>query len=445
MLTAVQATETSYPRARQAWYSVAVLTIAYIFSFIDRQILSLLVVPIRRDLHISDTQMSLLMGISFALFYTLFGFPIGRMADSRSRRNIMAAGVATWSAFTAGCGLAGSYWQMFLMRVGVGVGEAALSPPAYSLLSDCFPPARRALALSIYGAGMFFGSGMALIVGGIVVSYTASVALVRLPVIGVSVFSWQLTFFLVGLPGLLVAALLRTVREPARQERKAAGATVGEVFAYIKEHRATFACHHLATALLSFAAYGGSAWIPSFLMRTYGWSARDAGLVFGCVVTVFSCLGILTGGWLCDTLLRRGYQDAHFRVGLTVSLLALPIVLIYPLMPTAWLAVALIAPHSFLSASMFGVAPAALQMVAPNEMRAQVSAMYLFVVNLIGLGAGPTAVALLTDRVFHEDNMLRYSLMIAGAGAYLLAAALWRAGLGPYRRTVARSHFLRAL
>jgi MFS family permease len=435
--TTAHAADSAYPPARRAWYAVGVLAIAYIFSFIDRQILSLLVVPIRRDLHISDTQMSLLMGISFALFYCLFGFPIGRMADSRSRHNIITAGVVAWSLFTSGCGLAATYLQMFVMRVGVGVGEAALSPPAYSLMADLFPPRRRALALSVYGMGMFIGAGLALVLGGIIVARTSGGGIITLPLIGISIFPWQLTFFIVGLPGLLIAALIRTVREPVRKEKQSASATpVSAVVAYIKEHRATFAYHHVATAMLSFASYGSSAWIPSFLLRTYGWNARHAGVVYGSVITVFSSLGLLAGGHFCQALAHRGYRDAHFRVGLTIALLLVPVAVLFPLMPSPWLAVALLVPYAFLSTAIFGVAPAALQVVVPNEMRAQVSAMYLFVVNIIGLGLGPTVIALLTDHVFHNDNMLRYSLMIATTGAYLLSALLWWLGLKPFRRTV---------
>jgi MFS family permease len=178
-------------------------------------------------------------------------------------------------------------------------------------------------------------------------------------------------------------------------------------------------------------------------MRTYGWSAAHAGLVFGSVVTVCSSLGILSGGWFCDFLARRGYRDAHFRVGLIVTLLILPVAALYPLMPTARLAVALLIPFAFLMAAMYGVAPAALQQMVPNEMRAQVSAMYLFVVNIIGLGAGTTAIALLTDHVFHDDNMLRYSLLISGTGAYVVSALLWWRGLNPYRCTVDHAEVLR--
>jgi MFS family permease len=429
----------AYPPASRGWYAVAVLTVAYILSFIDRQILSLLVVPIRRDLHISDTQMSLLMGISFALFYTLFGLPIGRLADSRSRRNIITSGVIAWSLFTAGCGLASSYVRLFLMRVGVGVGEAALSPPAYSLLSDYFAPQQRALALSVYGLGIFLGIGMAMIFGGIIVPHTSSSGIVTLPLLGLSVFPWQLNFFIVGLPGVLVAALVRTVREPERRERKAVVApSISVIIVYIKEYRATFACLHLATSMMALAGYASMAWIPTFFIRTYGWSAGQAGLVFGSEVAVFSSLGILAGGWTCDFLVRHGYRDAHFRVGLIVCLLILLPAVLYPLMPTSELAVALLIPFAFLNAATYGVAPAALQQVTPNEMRGQVSAIYLFVINLMGLGVGPTAVALVTDRVFHNDNMLRFSLLLVCTGSYALSGLLWWLGLKPYRRTVER-------
>jgi MFS family permease len=425
-----------YASAKRAWYAVAVLTVAYVFSFIDRQILSLLVVPIRRDLHISDTQMSFLMGISFALFYTVFGFPIGRLADSRSRRNIITAGVASWSLFTAGCGLASSYLRLFLMRMGVGVGEAALSPPAYSLLSDYFAPQRRALALSVYGIGIPIGVGLAMIVGGIIVPHTPAGGTITLPLIGVSVFPWQLTFFIVGLPGLFIAALVRTISEPERRERKAVlTPPVSATIAYIREHRTMFACHHLATSMMAVAAYASQAWIPTFLIRTYGWSARQAGLVYGAEVTLFGSLGMLAGGWLCDSLARRGYRDAHFRVGLIVCVLVLLPALIYPLMPSATLALIILVPLAFLQPAIYGVAPAALQQVVPNEMRAQISALYLFVASLVGLGLGPTAVALVTDRVFHDDDMVRYSLLIICTGAYMLSMSLWWLGLKPFRRT----------
>jgi MFS family permease len=426
-----------YPPARRAWYVVAILTVAYILSFIDRQILSLLVAPIRRDLHISDTQMSLLMGLSFAVFYSFFGIPIGRLADSRSRRNIITWGILAWSFCTASCGVISSYAQLFLMRVGVGVGEAALSPPAYSMVSDYFSASRRALALSVYGMGIFIGAGLAMILGGVIVVHAATASMIALPLVGFSVFPWQLTFFVVGIPGLFVAALMRTVHEPERRERTGVAApTVLDTIHYIFKHRATFACHHFAASTMSIVLYGSLAWVPTFLIRDHGLSANRAGLIYGSEVVIFSSLGVLAGGWLCDVLARRGFSDAHFRVGLIACALNLVPAALFPLMRSSVWTFVLIAPFTFLMATTYGVAPAALQQVAPNELRAQMGAMYLFVVNIIGLAAGPTAIALVTDHVFHSDNAIRYSLLIVFTAAYAVSALLWWAGLKPYRRTV---------
>jgi MFS family permease len=205
-----------YPSVGYAWYVVAVLTLAYVVSFIDRQILGLLVEPIQRDLGIGEKQISLLMGLTFAVFYTLFGVPLGRLADTRSRRTIIAAGIGVWSLMTAGCGLAKHFWQLALFRVGVGVGEAALSPSAYSLIADYFRPERRSTAMSVYSMGIFVGSGLAFIVGGMVAQFSAAQESYVLPLIG-GIRSWQLVFLIVGFPGLAVALLLYTIREPTRK------------------------------------------------------------------------------------------------------------------------------------------------------------------------------------------------------------------------------------
>ncbi|MFY9571890.1 MAG: MFS transporter, partial [Blastocatellia bacterium] len=211
-----QVEDEPYPAIGYAWYVVGVLTLVYIFSFIDRQILSLLVRPIRRDLGISDFQMSLLMGFSFALFYTFFGLPLGRLADSRSRRTIIAAGFTVWSIMTAACGLARNFAHMLLLRMGVGVGEAALSPAAYSMITDYFPPRRRATAISVYSMGIYIGSGLAFIVGGLVAGAASAQETWDLPLVGAT-RPWQVVFFIVGLPGVLLALLMYTVREPVRR------------------------------------------------------------------------------------------------------------------------------------------------------------------------------------------------------------------------------------
>ena len=424
-----------YPSSAVAWSTVAILMVAYVLSFIDRQILNLLVGPIRRDLAISDTQMSLLMGLSFALFYTLCGIPLGRMADSRSRRGLITVGMLIWSAMTAACGLARQYWQFLLFRVGVGVGEAALSPAAYSLIADSFPAQRRATAISVYSMGIYLGSGLAFLLGGLVIKFASAQGDVHLPLLG-EVRPWQLIFLILGAAGVLFTLLMLAVKEP---QRHGVGAGVEvpmrEVGAYLRANRKTVICHNFGFACISFASYGSGAWVPTFFVRTYGWDAGHVGVVYGSIVAVFGCLGIVFGGRLADRWAKRGRTDANMRVGLLAACLALPLSVTFPLLDDANLVALLMAPTVFCLSMPFGVAPAAIQEIMPNSMRGQASAIYLFVVTLFGLGVGPTAVALVTDFVFHDDMALRYSLLIVTSLALLGGVLLLGMGLKPYRQS----------
>ncbi|MCY1283007.1 putative L-galactonate transporter [compost metagenome] len=428
----------AYPSSLSAWTTVSILMVAYILSFIDRQILNLLVGPIRRDLVISDTQMSLLMGLSFALFYTVCGIPLGRLADTRSRRGLIAVGVLFWSAATAACGLARQYWQFLFCRIGVGVGEAALSPAAYSLIADSFPPQRRATAMAVYGMGVYLGSGIAFLLGGLVIKFASAQGDLMLPLVG-EVRPWQLIFLILGGAGVLFTLLMLAVREPARRGVGAGVAVpLAEVGRYIRSNRRTVLCHNLGFAGLAFAGYGSAAWVPSFFVRTYGWDAGHVGVVYGSIVAVFGCLGIVCGGRMADWMAKRGRPDANMRVGLYAALGALPSVLIFPLAESATVAAALLAPATFFLSMPFGVAPAAIQEIMPNSMRGQASAIYLFVITLIGLGIGPTAVALVTDYVFGYDDALRYSLLIVTSLAVLSSVVLLAKGLQPYRDSLQR-------
>ncbi|AEB57174.1 spinster family MFS transporter [Ectopseudomonas mendocina] len=427
-----------YPSSARAWATVAILMVAYVLSFVDRQILNLLVEPIRRDLLISDTQMSLLMGLSFALFYTVCGIPLGRVADTRSRRGLIAVGVLFWSAATAACGMAKMYWQFLLCRIGVGVGEAALSPAAYSLIADSFPAERRATAISVYSMGVYLGSGLAFLVGGLVIQFASAQGDVVLPVLG-EVRPWQLIFLILGVAGVLFTLLMLAVKEPVRRGAGAGVAVpLSEVGRYIRANRRTVLLHNFGFAGLAFAGYGSAAWVPSFYIRTYGWDAGQVGIVYGSIVAVFGCLGIVFGGRLADWMAKRGRSDANMRVGLYSALGALPMVTLFPLMDTAFWASMLMAPTVFCLSMPFGVAPAAIQEIMPNSMRGQASAIYLFVITLIGLGIGPTAVALVTDFVFADDAALRYSLLIVTTLAVLMSIILLAKSLKPYRESVTR-------
>jgi MFS family permease len=429
-----------YPSSAAAWTTVTLLMLAYVLSFVDRQILSLLVSPIRADLQISDTQMSLLMGFSFALFYTICGIPLGRMADTRSRRGLIFCGILVWSAATAACGMAKSYIQFLFARVGVGAGEAALSPAAYSLIADSFPAERRATAISVYSMGIYLGSGMALLLGGLVVKFASTQGATVLPLIG-EVRPWQLIFLVLGVAGVLFALLMLAVREPVRRG-VGAGVAVpfSEVGRYLLANRKTVVLHNMGFAFLSFAGYGSAAWIPELFRRTYGWDMPTVGLIYGLEVAVFGCLGIVFGGRLADRMAKRGRTDANMRVGLIAAIGALPFVLLFPAMPSATWAAVLLAPSIFFLSMPFGVAPAAIQEIMPNSMRGQASAVYLFVITLFGLGVGPTAVALVTDYVFGYDDALRWSLLIITTIAVVAAGLLLAAGLKPYRKSVEHLH-----
>ncbi len=420
------------------WLVVAILMVAYVFSFMDRQILNLLVGPIRRDLAISDTYMSLLMGFSFAIFYTILGIPLGRLADSWNRRGLIAAGVVVWSVMTALCGITRSYWQLFLFRIGVGVGEATLSPSAYSMIADYFPPERRATAVSVYSMGIYLGSGIAFLLGGLIIQFAVAQGTMSMPLIG-DVRPWQLVFFVLGGSGILFSLAFLLVREPPRQGvQLASGVPFSQVVAHLWKNRRAVLCHNLGIAMISFCSYGAAAWIPSFFVRTFQWKASEVAIVYGLEVMVFGCAGIFFGGWLTDHWLRKGKSDAAMRVGIVCSACAI-FGNFYLLAGSGTLAAVLLAPAIFILAMPFGAAPAAIQEIVPNQMRGQTSAVYLFIVNLIGLGLGPTAVALVTDNVFANDLDLKWSMLIVGTVACVLSIAFLSAGLKPYREALQRA------
>jgi MFS family permease len=420
------------------WYVVGVLMVAYIFSFIDRQIFSMVVGPLRRDLNISDIQVSYLQGLSFVVFYTFFGILIGRMVDIYSRRTIITIGFVLWSLFTTACGIVTTFPQMLMMRMGVGVGEAALSPAAYSLVADYVPPRRMSTAIGAYGAGIYIGSGLSFILGGLVRSYATGRGAIGLPLIG-SIHPWQILFLVVGIPGVLLAPLLYTVREPkTRGGSIHPTAPILQVFRYIWDNVGTFLLHNIGFGLLSLVSYASAAWVPEFYLRTYHWKISDVGLVYGITVIVFGSLGIIGAGRVADYLRARGRTNANIYVGMWIGIIWVPIHFLMLLAPSGLWATVWLVPATVLSAAPFGIAPAAIQQMMPPNMRGQASAVYLFVLNLIGLGLGPTAVAFFTQQVFHRDDALRYSMLSVFAVASILAAALLWSCLKPFLTSLGR-------
>jgi MFS family permease len=359
--------------------------------------------------------------------------------DARSRRAVIALGILTWSVMTAACGAAAHFWQMFLARVGVGAGEAALLPGATSLLADCFPPRRRGLALGVFATGIFLGTGLALIVGGLLIKALEGKQF-ALPLLG-ELKPWQFVFYAVGLPGVLVALLMLTVKEPPRLgiglERGAKGGLpLGEVFAYLRDNRRTVVCHNLAFTLLAFAGYAASAWIPTMFVRMHGWSAGEIGVRFGLIALVVGPLGSVTGGWLCDRLEARGRRDGKLRVGLLAAVGTIPAGIAFPLIPDPWLSLLAIVPSFFFVSFVWGLAPAALQEIMPNRMRGQATALYTGFLNLAGLGLGPTSVAVVAEFVLGDPGRINIAIALVVPVAALLSALLFRAGFRPYVLTL---------
>ncbi len=453
MNTAAQASATAtdpaaqaWPPARQAWYAVAIMTVALMFNFLDRGILTLLIEPIKRDMGLTDTQVSVVVGFAFIAFYVIVGFPIARLVDRYSRRLILGLGIAMWSGMTAACGLAQTFWHLFAARVGVGIGEACNGPATFSLMADLFPREKLPKAISVLNLGFAYGQGIALLVGGTVIGALSALPEMTLPLLG-QVRPWQLTFFAVGLPGLVVAALMSTVKEPVRRGMLAPGAgantaiaqiPVREVMQYLVDNRRAYGPMFLGLGVQGIMIIGTIVWTPSFFIRTHGWDIAKFGQVFGLILMVIMPMGLMFGGWLAEHLARKGYHDANLRIVVLVSTLILPLLVAMPLVADPWVAIVLLAVQNFIAAWQFGPQNAAFQVITPNRMRGQVTALYLFLFNFVGFGLGPTFIAMITDYVFGSEDQLRYAMALAAAVMEPLAIYIFWKGMKPYGEIVAR-------
>ncbi len=383
-------------------YALGVLVVVYTFNFIDRQILSILLEPIKQDLGLSDTALGMLTGFAFALFYATLGIPIARLADRGNRRNIIAWALAIWSAMTALSGLAQNFWHLLAARIGVGVGEAGCSPPAHSMIADYFPAENRATALGIYSLGIPVGILFGFIAGGWLNEF----------------FGWRVAFFVVGIPGLLLAILVRwTLREPNRGMAEGREASVDqpgvmETFTYLYKKK-SFRHMAIGGGLTAFVGYGIVTWVPSFLIRSYGMETGEVGTYLGLILGIPGGIGIALGGYLAD---RYGAKDPRWYLWVVsvALLIAVPITIGVYLSNSATASLLfLILPvllGNFYQATTFSQA----QGLVPLRMRAVAAAVLLFILNIIGLGAGPQVVGIVSDLLAptYGDESLRYALLI---------------------------------
>ena len=427
--------EENWPRPAVAWYGVLVLMLAYILSFVDRVVIGLLVGPIRADLGISETQMSLLYGFVFALFYTGLGVPIAWAIDRYNRRNIIAVGIAVWSGMTALCGVARGFGELALARIGVAVGESVLSPAMYSMAGDSFPEKKLGRALSVFVLGLPIGVGLALIIGGVVIHFVSTAPEYTLPLIG-TVRAWQLTFLVVGLPGLLLALWTLTVAEPVRRttDAHAQVASIGATLAHLRSRWRAYFAHIMGFAVLGMVMNVFQVYGVQYFIRELGLSIPQAGLRVGTVIAVFGTCGILFGGWLTDRWRASGRRDAAMRVGLTAAVGLIPFAGVCTLLgDLAWSTLFLL-PIGFFTAFAFGAGATGVVVLTPPSMRAQASAIYLLCVNLMGIGLAPWLTAVITQYGFGDDLAVGKSCAIVAGSAAVIAAGIFWWGLPHMRR-----------
>ena len=385
------------------WYALFILTIVYVLNFVDRQILVVLQEPIKAEMNLSDTQLGLLTGFLFAIFYVTLGIPIARIADKGNRRNVITWSVAIWSAMTALSGLVTNYWQLVLARIGVGVGEAGGSPPAHSMISDYFPPGLRSVALSIFSSGIYIGIMIGFLVGGYVSQH----------------YGWRVAFFAAGIPGLAVALLVRfTVKEPVRGlfDNKPADDNVPGIWeaAKIFWKLKTFRYLSLACALLSFSNYGVNNWMPSFIIRSHQLSISETGVLFALLIGACGCFGAILGGVLSDKL---GTRDKRWYVWLPglMSLSGAPFLIACFFSTDLTSSMLFFIWPSIASAMFLGPGIATCHALVEPRLRALISAVIFFIVNLLGLGLGPVFTGIISD-------LLRETYGTVGALQYALTA-----------------------
>lgn len=411
------------------YFVLSVLVLSYVLSFIDRQLMTILLEPIKAEFGASDTAMGFLTGFAFAIFYAVLGIPVARLADRWSRRNVLAISMVIWSAMTAACGMAGSFWQMAVLRVGVGVGEAGGTPPSHSLISSYFPARERSTAMGIYGSGSQIGVLLGMF-GGAVIAET---------------MGWRWAFFIFGLPGVLIGLLVFVVvREPPKAPAPVSTSMMSDVMSLWQTP--AFAIISFATAFTALAGYGMGTWFPSFLIRIHGLTLTEAGLTLGIVGTLGALIGAVSGGILCDRLMKidSRWQLRVPSIGAGLSVVFLGLFLIWP-ESQQWrlgeyrvpVAVVFLFFGGIVSSFWIGPTYAAIQTLTPSHLRSQASALLLLLLNLIGMGLGPLVVGALSDLLAPAlgAQSIRYAMLISLVTVLIGSTLYWMGG-NQYRNAV---------
>lgn len=397
------------------WLVVILLMSAMVFSLVDRFVLSLLLEPIKADLNITDSQLGLLSGIAFGLFYAFMGLPLGWLADRWSRKGTILVGLGTWSVATAFCGLAGNYIQLLTARIAVGAGEAGLAPASYSIVYDRFPRHMLSRAMSLFQVGAVLGSGLALFLAGAIYTFFKNGGGLAFPLIG-DLQPWQQTFIIFSLPGLPFMAMLAFIQEPKRIPSKTPGKEFNQsLLAVLKDDIFLYSTLFLGMSGVVLATYALLSWVPSILIREFSWSPGTVGATYGAIVSIVSSIGLLTGGALADFLVRREVKFAHIAIAFGSAAVALPCFLLLSLPLNATAILMLVAAAHLALSLPIGVVPAFIQTVTIANARGRVSAVYVLTVNIIGLGIGPTAIGAISQSLSYEAAGLRHGVVLVSS------------------------------
>lgn len=420
--------QSAYPRPATAWWGVALFTLGAILSYTDRQILAILVDPIRVSLHLTDTQLSVLQGAAFAIIYSFIGLPLGRIADLVPRRALLVAAISLWSAGTAACGLADSFGALLGARLLVGIGEAALAPAAISLLGEYFPPDRRGTAMGVFLTGIVVGAGAAIGIGGGLLQFAQADSLRGLPVIG-AFAPWRAVLLIAGIAGLVMAAAMLTLHEPAGRSFSSARLRtrllgLGEIARAFRDHAGVLVPLYVALAFWSIVDNALLSWTPALLMRRFAWSPGEVGARLGAIAIVAGLIGTPLGGFASDRVSARWGLRARFPLLVIVALggiLGIPV----GLLGSAAAALASACCWIFLSSAMGTIALATILDILPQESRGFGTSTVAFNNIIVGLGLGPTLVALVTDKVFHQAQAVGYAMSCIIAPSVVVAILLY--------------------
>ena len=415
-----------------SWWMVAVLFLVYVFSWLDRLIISMMVAPIKTSLMLSDFEMSIILGPAFALSYALFGVPLGWAADRFPRRIVIAAGVLIWTLATIACGFANSFAELAFFRVLVGIGEAALLPAAYSLIADGFPPARLTLATSIFQTAGKVGSATAFGLGGLAIALAQNLSHIHWPIHG-DAYPWQIVMIMVGLPGFLFLLLMFSFREPER--RKAQGQSLAQpqegkaaLKAFVTANPLLLTILVVAFACLAIVGFSLTSWVPAYIDRRFHWAPQSYGPALS-LMNIFAATTLVLNGWIVDRLFKRGMVDVHLRYFSWLILLLSPVIVSMFFIHNAYIFLACYALIQIITVPYIVFVSALVALLAPPAIRGQLLGVFMLISNLAGSAGGPALVGALTDFFFKDESKLGESLAIVVISCATLSWLLMRWGL----------------